>query len=61
VELVLIAPRAILLPLDPLRMQPAVLIGEVIAILTIRALENDLFARHSEAGKRGSGDAGMKY
>jgi hypothetical protein len=45
-ELVAIAARAILLPLDALRMETLVLIGEVIAILAVAAGKNDFFARH---------------
>jgi hypothetical protein len=43
---VAIAPRAILLPLDALRMETLVLVGEVIAILAFAAGKNDFFARH---------------
>jgi hypothetical protein len=43
---VLIAARAILLPLDALGMQTLVLRGEVVAILTITAREDDLVAGH---------------
>jgi hypothetical protein len=46
VELMLVAARAILLPLDALRVEPLVLHGEVVAILTLAAGEDDLFARH---------------
>jgi hypothetical protein len=45
-QLVTIAPRAILLPLDALRVQALVLVGEVIAILAVAAGKNDFFARH---------------
>jgi len=45
-ELMLVATGAILLPLDALRMEALVLHGEVVAILTLAAGENDLFARH---------------
>jgi hypothetical protein len=45
-QLVAIAARAILLPLDALRMETLVLIGEVIAILAVAAGKNDFFARH---------------
>jgi hypothetical protein len=45
-QLVAIAARAILLPLDTLRMEALVLIGEVVAILAIAAGKNDFFARH---------------
>jgi hypothetical protein len=45
-QLVTIAARAILLPLDALRMEALVLIGEVVAILAIAAGKNDFFARH---------------
>jgi hypothetical protein len=45
-ELVAIATRTILLPLDALRMEALVLVGEVIAILAVAAGKNDFFARH---------------
>ena len=45
-ELVTVAARAILLPLDALRMEALVLVGEVIAILAVAAGKNDFFARH---------------
>jgi len=45
-ELMLVAARAILLPLDALRMETLVLHGEVVAILTLAAGEDDFFARH---------------
>jgi hypothetical protein len=45
-ELMLVATGAILLPLDALGMQALVLHGEVVAVLTLAASENDLFARH---------------
>jgi hypothetical protein len=45
-ELMLVAARAVLLPLDALRMEPLVLHGEVVAILTLAAREDDLFPRH---------------
>jgi hypothetical protein len=45
-ELMLVAAGAILLPLDALRMEARVLHGEVVAILTLAAGEDDLFARH---------------
>jgi hypothetical protein len=45
-RLVLVAPRAVLLPLDALRVQALVLGGEVIAILTLAAGEDDLVAGH---------------
>jgi hypothetical protein len=45
-ELMLVAAGAILLPLDALRVKALVLHGEVVAILTLAAGENDLFARH---------------
>jgi hypothetical protein len=47
VDLVLVAPRAILLPLNALRMQALVLGGEVIAILTLAAGENDFVSWHN--------------
>jgi hypothetical protein len=45
-ELMLVAAGAVLLPLDALRMETLVLHGEVVAILTLAAGEDDLFARH---------------
>jgi hypothetical protein len=45
-KLVSVAARAVLLPLDALRMEALVLHGEVVAILTIAAGEDDLFAGH---------------
>jgi hypothetical protein len=45
-ELVGVATRAVLLPLDALRMEALVLRGEVVAILTIAAGQNDLVSRH---------------
>jgi hypothetical protein len=45
-ELVSVAARAVLLPLDALRMQALVLVGEVVAILTIAASQNDFIAGH---------------
>jgi hypothetical protein len=45
-ELMLVAAGAILLPLDALRMEALVLHGEVVAVLTLAAGEDDLFARH---------------
>jgi hypothetical protein len=45
-ELMLVATGAILLPFDALRVQALVLHGEVVAVLTLAASENDLFARH---------------
>jgi hypothetical protein len=45
-KLVRVAAGAILLPLDALRVQALVLHGEVVAILTIAAGENDFFAGH---------------
>jgi hypothetical protein len=42
----LVAAGAILLPLDALRVEALVLHGEVVAILTLAAGEDDLFARH---------------
>jgi hypothetical protein len=43
---VLVAPWAVLLPLDALRMQALVLRGEVIPILALATGEDDLVARH---------------
>jgi hypothetical protein len=45
-ELMLVAAGAVLLPLDALRVEALVLHGEVVAILTLAAGEDDLFARH---------------
>jgi len=45
-ELVAVAARAILLPLDALGMEALVLVSEVIAILAVAAGKNDFFARH---------------
>jgi hypothetical protein len=47
-EPVAIAARAILLPLDALRVEALVLVGEVIAILAVAAGKNDFFARHEQ-------------
>jgi hypothetical protein len=46
VELMLVAARAVLLPLDALRVEALVLHGEVVAILTLAAGEDDLLAWH---------------
>jgi hypothetical protein len=43
---VLVAPRAILLPLDALGVQTLVLVGEVIAVLAVVAGENDFLSGH---------------
>jgi hypothetical protein len=53
VGLVLVAARAILLPLDALRMEALVLRGEVVAALTLGAPEDDLVARHIERPEKG--------
>ena len=45
-SLMLVAARAVLLPLDALGVQALVLRGEVVAILTLAAGENDLVAWH---------------
>jgi hypothetical protein len=45
-KLVSVAARAVLLPLDTLRMKALVLGGEVIPILTIAARENDFVSWH---------------
>jgi hypothetical protein len=42
----LVATRAVLLPLDALGMQALVLRGEVVAILTVAAGEDDLVSWH---------------
>jgi hypothetical protein len=49
-ELMLVATRAILLPLDALGMQALVLRGEVVPILTLAARENDLVSGHGTSG-----------
>jgi hypothetical protein len=46
-QLMLVAAGAILLPLHALRMETLVLHGEVVAVLTLAAREDDLFSRHS--------------
>jgi hypothetical protein len=51
VQLVLVAPGAVLLPLDALGMQALVLGGEVIPILALAAGENDLVAWHGPSWK----------
>jgi hypothetical protein len=45
-QLVSVAARAVLLPLDTLRMQALVLGGEVVAVFTIAARENDFVSWH---------------
>jgi hypothetical protein len=45
-ELMLVTAGAVLLPFDALGMETLVLHGEVVAVLTLAASENDLFARH---------------
>jgi hypothetical protein len=47
-QLMLVAAGAILLPLDALRVETLVLHGEVVAILTLAAGEDDLLSRHFE-------------
>jgi hypothetical protein len=59
-ELMLVAAGAILLPLDALRMEALVLHGEVVAILTLAAGENDLFARHENFLRVKSVRGGLK-
>jgi hypothetical protein len=49
---VLVATGAVLLPLDALGMQALVLRGEVVAVLTVVAGENDFVARHCFLGTR---------
>jgi hypothetical protein len=51
----LVATWAVLLPLDALRMQALVLRGEVIAILTLAAGEDDFVARHFDNRVKGPG------
>jgi hypothetical protein len=46
---VLVTPRAILLPLDALGMQPLVLVGEVIAVFAVVAGEDNLLSWHSQS------------
>ena len=48
----LVAARAVLLPLDALRMRALVLRGEVVAVLTLAAGENDLVAGHRSGPRR---------
>jgi hypothetical protein len=45
-KLVSVAARAVLLPLDALRMEAFVLGGEVIPVFTIAAREDDFISRH---------------
>jgi hypothetical protein len=45
-KLVSVAARAVLLPLDTLRMKALVLGGEVVAVLTVAARENDFVSWH---------------
>jgi hypothetical protein len=45
-QLVRVAAGAVLLPLDTLRMKALVLGGEVVAVLTVAARENDFVSRH---------------
>jgi hypothetical protein len=45
-ELMLVAARTILLPLDALGVQALVLHGEVVPILALATGEDDLFAGH---------------
>jgi hypothetical protein len=60
-ELMLVAAGAILLPLDALRVETLVLHGEVVAILTLAAGENDLVSGHGELpGKRDAGNGKRK-
>jgi hypothetical protein len=53
-NLMLVAARAVLLPLDALRMEPLVLRGEVVPILTLAAGENDLVSWHCNYRVEGS-------
>src|SRR5215208_4389448 len=53
VQLMLVAARAVLLPLDALRMEPLVLRGEVIPILTLAAGEDDLISWHFNYWRKG--------
>jgi hypothetical protein len=45
-NLMLVATRTVLLPLDTLRMQALVLRGEVVPIFALAARENDFVSRH---------------
>jgi hypothetical protein len=45
-KLMLVATRAVLLPLDALRMQALVLRGEVISIFALAACEDDFVSWH---------------
>jgi hypothetical protein len=45
-ELMLVAARAILLPLGALGMRATILRGEVVAILALATGEDDFFSRH---------------
>jgi hypothetical protein len=45
-ELMLVAARAILLPLDTLRVETLVLHSEVVAVLTLAAREDDFVSGH---------------
>jgi hypothetical protein len=49
----LVAPRAVLLPLDALRVKALVLGGEVIPILALATGEDDLVARHKICLEKG--------
>jgi hypothetical protein len=51
-RLVLVAPWAVLLPLDALGMQALVLRGEVVAILALATGEDDFVARHDFVSKK---------
>jgi hypothetical protein len=59
-KLVRVAAGAVLLPLDALRMEALVLHGEVVAILTLAAGEDDLFARHEAFPKVKSVRVGLE-
>src|SRR5262245_6644230 len=49
VDLVLVASRAVLLPLSAIGMRALVLRGEVVSVLALAAREDDLVARHRSA------------
>jgi hypothetical protein len=51
-DLVLVAARAVFLPLDALGMEPLVLRREVVAVLTLVARENDFVSWHVLREKR---------
>jgi hypothetical protein len=59
---VLVAGRTELLALDPLRMQAAVLVREVVPVFALGAFENDFFSRHlSSTVVRGQGSGARGF